>query len=90
MNAIVGMSHLISKTALNPTQANYIHKIKDASSILLHIINDIWIFLKLKLGKMEVESVVFDLLRIEKLFLFFRFSQKNWIWIKFCAYKPLF
>lgn len=46
MNAIVGTSHLISKTALNPTQANYIHKIKDASSILLHIINDILDFLK--------------------------------------------
>lgn len=61
MNAIVGMSHLISKTALNPTQANYIHKIKDASSILLHIINDILDFSKIEAGKMEVESVVFDL-----------------------------
>lgn len=61
MNAIVGMSHLISKTALNPTQANYIHKIKDASSILLHIINDILDFSKIEAGKMEVESVAFDL-----------------------------
>ena len=61
MNAIMGMSHLMSKTAMNKTQANYIHKIKDSSSILLHIINDILDFSKIEAGKMEVEDCAFDL-----------------------------
>jgi len=61
MNAIMGMTHLMSKTAMNATQSNYVTKIKEASSVLLHIINDILDFSKIEAGKMDVESVVFDL-----------------------------
>lgn len=61
MNAILGMSHLMSKTAMNQTQAGYITKIKEASSVLLHIINDVLDFSKIEAGKMQIESIAFDL-----------------------------
>ncbi|MDD2383634.1 MAG: response regulator [Sulfurospirillaceae bacterium] len=61
MNAITGMLHFLSKTALNATQANYITKIKEASSVLLHIINDILDYSKIEAGKMEVENIAFDM-----------------------------
>ena len=61
MNAIMGMSHLLSKTAMNSAQASYVGKIKEASSVLLRIINDILDFSKIEAGKMDVESVAFDL-----------------------------
>ena len=60
MNAIIGMIHLLSKTPLNTTQINYIQKIKDSSSTLLHIINEVLDFSKIEAGKMEVESLAFD------------------------------
>jgi len=61
MNAIMGMTHLMSKTAMNVTQSNYVGKIKEASSVLLTIINDILDFSKIEAGKMDVESIAFDL-----------------------------
>lgn len=61
MNAIMGMSHLMSKTAMNSTQVGYVAKIKEASSVLLRIINDILDFSKIEAGKMDVESIAFDL-----------------------------
>lgn len=61
MNAIMGMSHLLSKTAMNSTQSNYVGKIKEASSVLLRIINDILDFSKIEAGKMEIETIAFDL-----------------------------
>lgn len=61
MNAIMGMSHLLSKTAMNSTQSSYVGKIKEASSVLLRIINDILDFSKIEAGKMELETIAFDL-----------------------------
>ncbi len=61
MNAVMGMSHLLGKTAMSPVQQNYVSKIKEASSLLLRIINDILDFSKIEAGKMDVEIVAFDL-----------------------------
>lgn len=61
MNAIMGMTHLMGKTAINKEQTNYVNKIKEASSILLRIINDILDFSKIEAGKMEIENIAFDL-----------------------------
>ena len=61
MNAIIGMSHLVLKTALDAKQQDYVIKIDRAAKSLLGIINDILDFSKIEAGKMDMESVEFDL-----------------------------
>jgi signal transduction histidine kinase/CHASE1-domain containing sensor protein/CheY-like chemotaxis protein len=60
MNAILGMSYLALKTDLDFKQRDYIEKINLGANSLLHVINDILDFSKLDAGKMEIESVPFE------------------------------
>jgi hypothetical protein len=61
MNAIMGMTHLVQKTELNPKQRDYLQKIEGASQHLLGIINDILDISKIEAGKMAIEQVAFSL-----------------------------
>jgi len=61
MNAVIGMTHLVLKTALTPRQLDYMQKIQTSSQHLLGIINDILDFSKLEADKMSVERAHFDL-----------------------------
>jgi two-component system, sensor histidine kinase and response regulator len=61
MNAIMGMTHLIKKTELNPKQKDYIDKIQKSSQHLLEIINDILDFSKIEAGKFKIEKIDFKL-----------------------------
>nr|WP_315204027.1 response regulator [uncultured Albidiferax sp.] len=61
MNAILGMSHLVMKTALNGRQKDYVQKIQHAGQNLLGILNDILDFSKVEAGKLSIEEVAFDL-----------------------------
>jgi two-component system sensor histidine kinase/response regulator len=61
MNAVIGMTHLVLKTALTPRQLDYVQKIQTSSQHLLGIINDILDFSKLEADKMSVERAHFDL-----------------------------
>ena len=61
MNAIIGMAHLAMKTELSPRQRDYMKKIQGSSQHLLGIINDILDLSKIEAGKMEVESIEFEL-----------------------------
>jgi two-component system, sensor histidine kinase and response regulator len=61
MNAVIGLTHLVLKTDLNPKQRDYLTKIKSAAQALLGIINDILDFSKIEAGKLDMEKTNFKL-----------------------------
>ncbi len=61
MNAIIGLSYLVKKTELTAKQKDYINKIKSSAHALLGIINDILDFSRIEAGKLNMESIDFDL-----------------------------
>ena len=73
MNAIIGLTHLLLKTPLDPKQRDYASKVHGSGTALLGIINDILDFSKLEAGKMSVEHIPFSLETvIDDLKLFFQ------------------
>jgi two-component system sensor histidine kinase/response regulator len=61
MNAIIGYSELLTKTNLDEKQQEYLATINSSSNLLLGIINDVLDLSKLEAGKVELESINFDL-----------------------------
>ena len=61
MNAIIGLSGLALKNEMPPRIQDYLTKIKQSGEHLLGIINDILDYSKIESGKMEVESVPFEI-----------------------------
>ncbi len=61
MNGIIAMSGLILETPLTHEQHGYVETIYSSSESLLTIINDILDFSKIESGKLELETVPFDL-----------------------------
>ncbi|MBF0449142.1 MAG: response regulator [Candidatus Magnetomorum sp.] len=61
MNAIIGLGTLVLQTELTSKQMDYLSKIQSSAHALLGIINDILDFSKIDAGKMEFESVTFNL-----------------------------
>ena len=57
MNAIIGMSHLLRRTGLSPTQIDRLDKIETASNHLLQVIDDILDFSKIEAGKFVLENI---------------------------------
>ncbi len=64
MNGILGMVELLSQTPLNEVQRDYLETVRFSGESLLVIINDILDFSRIEAGKMELETVPFDLLEI--------------------------
>ena len=61
MNGILGMTELILSTDLSATQKRFAHTIQRSGEALLTVINDILDFSKVEAGKLELESIDFDL-----------------------------
>ncbi|PPT09788.1 sensor histidine kinase [Geitlerinema sp. FC II] len=64
MNGVLGMTSLLSRTALKPQQREYVQAIQRSAQHLLTLINDILDFSKLEAGEMELEAIDFDLDRL--------------------------
>ncbi|MBV5334944.1 MAG: hypothetical protein JZU49_03980, partial [Sulfuricurvum sp.] len=61
INAIMGISHLVLESRLTVSQRSQITKIKDATSILHTLVNDILDHSKIEAGKITIEKIPFDL-----------------------------
>ncbi|MBC7692742.1 MAG: CHASE3 domain-containing protein [Methylotenera sp.] len=80
MNAILGMAEVLSDSPLNEDQKKYVTTFKRAGATLLHLINDILDLSKVEAGKLDLESIHFDLKEAVETcreILIFRASQKG-------------
>lgn len=61
MNAIIGLTHLLQRSIQEPEQQEKIRKIRQSADHLLAIINDILDLSKIEAGKLELETLDFNL-----------------------------
>jgi len=61
MNGIIGMTGLLMETHLDDEQRKFAEIVHESGEALLGIVNDILDISKLEAGKLEVESIPFDL-----------------------------
>ena len=63
MNGVIGMTGLLLDTPLTPEQREYAETIRRSGEVLLTLINDILDFSKIDAGKLDLETLDFDLRR---------------------------
>ena len=61
MNAILGLNHLLRKEVVSPKAQDWLGKVGEAATHLLHIIDDILDFSKIEAGRLELERREFVL-----------------------------
>ncbi|MEC4728920.1 PAS domain-containing protein [Shewanella sp. D64] len=61
MNGILGMLILLSRTQLDPNQQHHLQMAQGSAKSLLKLINDILDFSKIESGKLDIESIEFNL-----------------------------
>jgi signal transduction histidine kinase/DNA-binding response OmpR family regulator len=61
LNAIMGLTRLLQKTALDPQQSGYLELIDNSATALLALLNDVLDLSKIEAGKLVFEKLRFDL-----------------------------
>ncbi len=61
MNGVLGMTELLLTTPLSEVQQRYTHTVLNSGRSLLTVLNDILDFAKIEAGRLELETVDFDL-----------------------------
>jgi len=61
MNGVIGMLQVLNKTNLNIQQSKFVSTAITSADLLLHIINDILDLSKIESGKLELDSIDFDI-----------------------------
>ena len=61
MNGVIGMAELLSTTALNAQQTEYLGMVRSSARSLLSLLNDILDLSKIESGKLSLDPTVFDL-----------------------------
>ncbi|PKF50091.1 hypothetical protein AT251_14105 [Enterovibrio nigricans] len=64
LNAIIGFTKLCLHSDLTLKQRDYLNKVDVASHSLSHLINDVLDLSKIEAGKLQIESVPFDLRQV--------------------------
>lgn len=64
MTGIMGMVRLLLGTGMSKDQKEYVDTIQDSGDAMLALLNDILDFEKIESGKMELETVDFELVRL--------------------------
>ncbi len=63
LNGIIGLTDILDDTLLNQEQKEFVSMIRESSNNLRVIVNDILDVSKMNAGKMELESIPFDLFK---------------------------
>jgi len=61
MSSVIGMIEILLETGLSDEQRQYTQLMKNSSEALMNIINDILDYSKIEAGKLDVETIEFDL-----------------------------
>lgn len=64
LNAIIGLVNLCLKTTLTDKQADYLYQSKLATQTLMSLINQSLDYAKIESGKLELESLEFDMAKV--------------------------
>jgi PAS domain S-box-containing protein len=85
MNAVLGMTDLVLATQLTAEQQEYLSIAKESAQALMSLLNDILDLSKIDAGKLEIDPVPFDMLRLLQITLkpFEKQAQRKGVQFKY-------